>query len=96
MKKILLLFVTVLTLSSCQEDIKPVSDSRNFTNVTMLDAVKDTVPIYIEGNTIYVFNEEGLVEYTINQIDPFDTFFAGASLLVVIVLLIIILDNTTR
>lgn len=87
MKKYLLLIVAVVTLSACEETIEPLKNPKASTNVVLLEAVKDTVPILIKDNAVYIFNEEGHVEYKINSIDPVDTFGAGLLFVVAIVLL---------
>lgn len=90
MKKLLLLFVTVIALSSCEQDIEPLKSPKASTNVVLLEAEKDTVPILIKDNTVYIFNEEGLVEYKVNSIDPIDTFGAGVLVIGDIVLFFVV------
>lgn len=78
MKKLLtLLFVSTILFTACDERIAPVDDTKEVTTVTLLEAEKDTVPILIDGYKIYVFNDEGTVEFEIKQFDSGLTFAAG-------------------
>jgi len=94
-KLLLLLFVGALGFTSCELPIKPVDDPKHSTNVTLLEAVKDTVPVLIQDNIIYVFNEDGHVEYKVTQYDPSDTFGGGVIMcfIMCVIFLIFIMFN---
>lgn len=64
MKKLLFISLIILTFSSCYIDIdKTVKSPKLVTTKYLTELPKDTVPISIVGNTMYVFNENNDVKY---------------------------------
>lgn len=62
MKKLLLLLLVVVGMSSCFEDVKKsVKDPKEETTVRLQELPKDTVVISIDEHNLYVFDENNLV-----------------------------------
>ena len=62
MKKLLFLLLVVVGMSSCYVDVKKsVEDPKEETTVQLQELPKDTVAIAVDGNSLYVFDENNLV-----------------------------------
>lgn len=62
MKKLLLLLLVVVGMSSCFVDVeKTVEDPKKATTVELQELVKDTVVISVDAYNLYVFDENNLV-----------------------------------
>lgn len=62
MKKLLLLLLVVVGMSSCYMDVeKTVEDPKKATTVELQELVKDTVVVSVDNYNLYVFDENNLV-----------------------------------
>jgi hypothetical protein len=92
MKKLLFLLAILATVlfSSCDEEIKQVSDPKGFTTVELQESPKDTVAVIIEDTSIYVFNDDNLVKHRVYSYDAGETFLTGFLIALTICLIIVI------
>ena len=64
MKKLLLILISIIALSSCYVDVKDsVIDSKKETTAELQKLPKDTVVISIDEHVLYVFDDNNQVVY---------------------------------
>lgn len=64
MKKLIIVLLSVLFLTSCYTDInETVKEPKKQTTVKLQELTKDTVTISIEGSNLYVFDENNVLIY---------------------------------
>jgi len=99
-KLLLMLILSSIVFFSCT-DYTPEKlnkkDSKEVTTVEIQDMQKDTLIVSIDGNKMYVFNDDNLVEYKIHTYDqsmctPVGDWYIFISALGLFIALVVILN----
>lgn len=73
LKVLLMMAFLAIMISSCSETIEPIRNPEQMTTVSLYNLEKDTVPVLIADDIIYVFNEDGYLQYKVKSYDMADS-----------------------